>query len=228
MIGEALNIATKRAMAVGSIEGITLPDEVGQQLIIQYVDDMNYTIRETEHNLVNLISLLNLFHLTSGLEINWGKSVAYWLATTPPPNWLQWIRCQWAVEHQLSKLLSTPFGIDLHIGDVDEFLLTKVQKKLTYWTSVHLSLIGRALIVNSVLLSSLWFFIVTWVGSLAILWRIRGMLYNFLWSGTDHRCRARVSCSARRIGGLDLIDPDDSLMACECKLTTGWRQGFNF
>jgi hypothetical protein len=92
----------------------------------------------------------------------------------PPPNWLQRTRCQWAVEHQLSKLLGTPFGIDLHTGDVDTFLLTKVQKKLTYWTTGHLSLTKRALIVNSMLLYSLWFFIVIWVGSLAILRELEG------------------------------------------------------
>jgi hypothetical protein len=34
LIGEALNIATKQAMAIGSIQGIRLPDDVGQQLII--------------------------------------------------------------------------------------------------------------------------------------------------------------------------------------------------
>jgi hypothetical protein len=44
LIGEALNIATKQAMIAGSIEGIRLPNDVGQQLIIQYADDTNYTI----------------------------------------------------------------------------------------------------------------------------------------------------------------------------------------
>jgi hypothetical protein len=91
------------------------------------------------------------------------------------------MRCQWAVEHQLSKLLGTPFGIDLHTGDVDEFLLRKVQKKLTYSTLVHLSLVGRVLIINSVLFSLFWFFIVISAGSLQVLRKIRGLLQNFMW-----------------------------------------------
>jgi len=43
-IDEALNIATKRAQSFGSIQGITLPFDLGHQLIIQYVDNTNYTI----------------------------------------------------------------------------------------------------------------------------------------------------------------------------------------
>jgi hypothetical protein len=132
MIGEALNIATKWAMEMGNLQGIHLPEEVEQQLILQYADDTSYTLAGTKENLSNLIALLDLFHLASGLCINWDKNVAYWLAHIPPPPWLALTRCQWAVENQVSKLLGTPFGMDLHTRDVDEFLLTKIQKKLTY------------------------------------------------------------------------------------------------
>jgi hypothetical protein len=43
-IGEALNSVTKRAMAQGTLEGIHLLEDEGQQLILQYVDDTSYTI----------------------------------------------------------------------------------------------------------------------------------------------------------------------------------------
>jgi hypothetical protein len=62
-------------------------------------------------------------------------------------------------------LLGIPFGINLHTQDVDDFLYTKIQKKLEYWASVHLSLSGRAVIANSVLLSTLYYFITIWGSS---------------------------------------------------------------
>jgi hypothetical protein len=172
-LGEALNVATKRASETGAIQGITLPDEVGNQVILQYVDDTSFNLVGTEQNLENAIILLDLFHLASGLLINWTKSIAYWLSNEPPPDWLCNTRCQWAVERQLSKLLGTPFWIDLSIQDIDEFLYTKIRKNLTYWTTVHLSLARRVVIVvNMVLFSSLWFFITIWVGSLNIIRKI--------------------------------------------------------
>jgi hypothetical protein len=166
--------------------------------------------------------MLDLFHLASGLCINWDKSVAYWLANTPAPPWLAQTRCQWVVEQQVSKLLGIPFGIDLHTIDVDEFMLSKIHKKLIYWTTIHLSLAGRVLIVNFVLLSSLWYFIMIWAGSLAMIRKIRASLRDFLWSGSDHTYPVRVGwydcCASRRIGSLDIVDPTDTLLA----LTTKW------
>jgi hypothetical protein len=104
-IGEALNIATKQAMELRNLKGIYLPHEVGQQIILQYVDDTNFTLTCMAQNLLNAASLLDLFHLVSGLIINWNKSVAYLLALTLLPAWLTPLRFTWAVEHQLSKLL---------------------------------------------------------------------------------------------------------------------------
>jgi hypothetical protein len=74
---------------------------------------------------------------------------------------------------------------------VDEFLYNKIRNKLTYWTTVHLSLAGGVLIVNTVLLSSLWYFIMIWDGSITIIWagsitiirQICGILWDFMWYG---------------------------------------------
>lgn len=105
--------------------------------------------------------------------------------------------------------------------DVDEFLAAKVKKKLTYWTSIHLSLASRTVIVNAVLLSTLWYFITIWGGSLSIIRKIRAMLRDFLWSSSTHRSRARVSwvdcCAPRHIGGLNLVDLEDALHALMAK-----------
>ena len=71
-------------METGVLIGIRLLDDVGQQVILQYVDDTNLILVNTQQNLENAITLLDLFHLVSGLFINWTKSVAYWLFHEPP------------------------------------------------------------------------------------------------------------------------------------------------
>lgn len=99
--------------------------------------------------------------------------------------------------------------------------MTKIRKKLTYWINIHLSLAGRITIANSVLLSTLWFFICIWGGSLHAIRKIRAMIRDFLWSGTTNRSRARISwtdcCASRLVGGLNLVDPEEALHALAVK-----------
>jgi hypothetical protein len=69
----------------------------------------------------------------------------------------------------LGKLLGLPFGIDMATVDVDRFLQDKIERKLHYWTTLRLSLASRAMVVNMVLLSTLWYFIVLWGGTIQVI-----------------------------------------------------------
>lgn len=62
----------------------------------------------------------------------------------------------------MSKLLHTPFGFNLDINDVDEFLVGKFRKKLKYWSMMHLSLTSRVVVIKSILTSSLCFSANVW------------------------------------------------------------------
>lgn len=55
-------------------------------------------------------------------------------------EWLLGYNWQWAEEGDLSKLLGTPFGLNLKTRDVDQFLYAKISKKLDYWNTMKLSL----------------------------------------------------------------------------------------
>jgi len=81
--------------------------------------------------------------------------------------------------------LGAPFGITLDTSDIDGFLKDKISKKLKYWTSQRLSLAECVTVVNAILLSTLYYFIAIWSGSLQAIRDIRGNLRNFLWSGTE-------------------------------------------
>jgi hypothetical protein len=50
----------------------------------------------------------------------------------------------------------------LNVANIDLFLIDKIKKKLSYWCFVHLSLVGRIIIVNSILVLSLGYFGVFW------------------------------------------------------------------
>ena len=89
----------------------------------------------------------------------------------------------WARGNEVSKLLGTPFGMSLSSGDVDKFLLDRVSKKLEYWCKLKHNVMGRAVIVNSVLLSSTIFFVSIWGRTIVGLNRVKATLHNYLWGG---------------------------------------------
>jgi hypothetical protein len=156
------------------------------------------------------------------MEINWDKSCTYWYDKyTHKPEWLAGYNWRWAEEGDLSKLLGTPFGLNLNVSDVDHFLYSKISRKLAYWSTMKLSLAGRTLICNHVLLSTLWFFISVWGGSNKILTKIRGAIRNYLWSGKEQHSRTRVSwrecCLKKKYGGLGLVDPEAAKTSLLCK-----------
>jgi hypothetical protein len=64
----------------------------------------------------------------------------------------------------VSKLLGVPFGLSFTSGDVSEFLLERIRKKLSHWTTVRANSIGRAVIVNNVLLGACYYFFSIWGG----------------------------------------------------------------
>lgn len=52
----------------------------------------------------------------------------------------------------MSKLLGTSFSVSISTRDIDQFLMDKIRRKLTYWTTTKFSLAARRLIVNQVLM----------------------------------------------------------------------------
>ena len=117
------------------------------------------------------------------MEINWEKSSAYWFDKfTHKPEWLSVYNWRWAEEGDLFKLLGIPFGLNLNVSDIDNFLYSKISRKLAYWSTMKFSLAGRTLVCNHVFLFILWFFISFWGGSNKILNKIIGAIRNYLWT----------------------------------------------
>jgi hypothetical protein len=70
LVGEALNSAVKTVEQAGELTNITLPENVGTQIISQYADDTDFTIRAEEANFTRLKYVITRFGLASGLWPN--------------------------------------------------------------------------------------------------------------------------------------------------------------
>ena len=150
------------------------------------------------------------------------KSYAYWFDKyTHKSEWLNGYNWQWVEEGYLSKLLCTPFGLNLNTQDVDNFLYRKNSNKLDYWSTMKISLAGQVVICNQVLLSTLWFFIMIWGGSNKILHKIKRAIRNYLWLGKEQLTRFKVSwrecCPKKKYGRLGIVDPKAAKTRLLCK-----------
>ena len=181
IVGESLTYIIKKAVEEKKLKCVVLPGSKKQQCISQYADDSCFMIRGEKRDIDELVRLLKTFSEASGMEINWDKSCAYWFDKyTHRPEWLAGYNWKWVEEGDLSILLGTPFRLNLNTPDVDKFIYSKISKKLDYWSTMKLSLGGRIIICNHVLLSTLWFFITILGGSNKILTKIRGAIRNYL------------------------------------------------
>ena len=96
-------------------------------------------------------------------------------------DWTYELNFQWSLD--ISKLLGTPFGLDITTEDVDKFLMTKIDKKLVMWSNIKVNSVGRVLIANCMIVSTMLFFLAIWGGSSTSIQRITAKIRDYLWSG---------------------------------------------
>jgi len=99
-----------------------------------------------------------------------------------------------------------------------------LKNKLISWSNNRLSLAGRILVVNQVLLASMWYIAASWNPNPRMCSQIRGIVRNFIWGGRDTPTRAKVKWDTMVMptspGGLGIIDPRAQLEALLAKLLT--------
>jgi len=152
-----------------------------------------------------------------GLILNRSKSRAYWSSYTmvAQPPWTNLFQMIWVTEGKVSKLLGTPFGMGISSLSGDEFLIERVLQKLQHWCTMQINSTRRSVIVNYVLLASILFFASIWGGTLVGIKKVTFVTMNFIWSGSMHKARTKVSwlqcCQELENGGINTITPQDAL-----------------
>ena len=130
------------------------------------------------------------------------------------------------MQRETARLLGCPFGVKVPANARYASLMEMLRRKLRYWSSHHLSLAGRAMVVNQVLLASLWYVAACWCGTKKQLDQIRSLVRNYLWGGADgeRRSPARVAWATviapKSEGGLGILDVELQVQALLAKWVT--------
>jgi hypothetical protein len=139
-----------------------------------------------------LIPKLN-FIKASGAKVNWNKTAAIWASKREKDwEWGQEMGLQRVPEGKGVRYLGIQVGFHLPPKANFSKLVTALKGKLINWSTCRLSLAGRILVANQVLLASMWYIAAAWNPNPAMCSQIRGIVRNFIWSGKASNTRAKV------------------------------------
>jgi hypothetical protein len=174
------------------VEGLALPG--GEKITDQtFTDDTALYLQGTRDNMERAQKVLDIFCKASGAKINWNKSCAIW-ANKRDKDW-EWGRkvgLKWIPKGKGVRYLGIQVGFHLQPEANFDKMLSTLKGKLINWSTCYLSLAGRILVANQVLLASMWYMAAAWNPNPRMCSQVRGVVRNFIWSGKATNARAKV------------------------------------
>lgn len=180
-----------------NVQGLILPN--GTTLRdAEFADDTALYLKATEENLGKAQAVLKTYCQASGSEINWRKTYAIWASNRP--RYLRWgedFGLQWVTDGEGVRYLGQLVGFHLNTQANALPLIRSIKEKLTNWAAKNLSLAGRILVCNHLLLATCWYTSSSCGLDKKTCDIIRNLIRNYIWSGKDDsRARARVKWDA--------------------------------
>ena len=135
------------------ISGLCLPGAFPLSPISKYVDDMSLILK-SDDAIVAAFETYALFEQASGSKLNQSKSKGLWLG-----GWCGGVDPSVALDWSSSKL--KVLGVFIGVGDLEADSwcprIDAVERVLNSWHSRSLSFCGKALVVNALALSRVWY-----------------------------------------------------------------------
>lgn len=205
------------------VQGLRLPDNttITNQM---FADDTLLFLDGTKDNLDRTLTVIERFGAASGAKLNLHKSVAIWLAPTERTwQWGESAGLKWLRPGEVTRYLGFPFGYRIPQQEKDGRMLSQLRKHLFKWSNQKLSLVGRIMIANQVVLSSIWYLASCTDLSGKALKLARALVRNYMWSGrNESHTRARVKWDMAVLpivrGGIKILDPQWQTSALLVKL----------
>ncbi|MCO5559009.1 hypothetical protein L7F22_012600 [Adiantum nelumboides] len=137
------------------------------------------------------------------------------------------VRGTWLRLGETCRYLGCQIGLEVFPEQQFSLVMQFMRRNLCYWLSQHLSIVGRALIANQVLLASAWDVASWWTLHGGVMAKLRRLIRSFLFGGSDgtRDTRAKVHWSTVILptseGGFNIIDGELQNRALLTKFIVG-------
>jgi hypothetical protein len=138
------------------VKGLSLPNKssITNQI---FADETLLFLDGTLENMDTTLLVINRFGAASGARLNLHKSVGLWLSQHERTwQWGEEVGLKWLQPGEVTRYLGYPFGLHILQKEKDNKMLNQIRKHLLKWSKQPLSLAGRIMISNQVVLSSIW------------------------------------------------------------------------
>ena len=195
-----------------NIKGITISQK--ETKISAFADDTTIYIGEN-NSFTYLQAQLQDFERFAGIKYNRNKCVGMWLGVNidnaDKPLGFKW-------NSEQIKILGYIYGQNPKDNQEQNWhkIKSKILKDINKWNNLKLSLIGRKLIINQVMLSKIWYFAYVETPPKHIMLDIKRAIYNFLWNFRKVRVNMVTTTMPINMGGLGIIDIETQCKAIKC------------
>ena len=172
-------ILALRIRANPRIQGITPPSSTAQVKLSQYADDTTFTLRD-DVSIQETFNLLTLYEAASGAKINLDKCKGLWSGSLKHRT-DQLLNFSWYNTYIPEKILGTFFGnTDCTRLNLDR-RLQSLRNTIAAWKHRDLSFKGKALVINGLLTSTLWYTLTSVHLPPWAVTELETEIYNFFW-----------------------------------------------
>ena len=184
-----------------NIQGYKYNNFQNEQKLLSFADDMKICII-TDQSLFELFKVLHDYELASNAKVNQDKTKALWIGQwqnrTDTPLGLKWTNGN-------VEFLGPHIGNDRESASRITFEIVKnsIKNKISYWNPKHISLKGKAKILNIFVLSKLWSTLEILDIPDNTLDELNRMIKAYFWNDL-HQRELKVICYPYHEGGLNL------------------------
>lgn len=202
LVAEPLGLAMK---ADGEIKGIRIEENTKHEPIYQYADDTTLLVEDVQ-SVMRAMGILEKYCKGSGAKVNVDKSVYMRVGSVEPLH--QHIHFKEEEEGNI-KILGIWVGLDFNKADVLnwEGALKGIEKRLRFWKLRNLTLKGKVLVINALMLSKIWYVLSVTPLPHRYFKRIKESVLDFLWGKGRVKIAYDTLIGGTEEGGLGLLDP---------------------
>lgn len=198
---EPLNLIMKQS----NLKGISIKGSDVTSLLYQHADDTTLTLAD-EESVTKTFELLDVYCKASGARVNVEKSEV--LSINNKPESLEKLQLPLIIKHGTIEILGVTLGSDKTECENNNWKkkIENMSNVLHLWKQRNLSLRGKAVVINTLLLSKFWYImnvqpVPGWVER-----DLKKYCLEFLWSNKPSQIKYTTIIGKEMEGGLNIPD----------------------